>query len=194
MQIDQSARFPSLEPVREEVVAQLTRGAADKKSPLRWPTVTSVGSNGRPEARIMILRAFHPSDMSLLFYTDTRSPKWASLSERPFVEVLFYNSGQKTQMRVSGEAILHTRDEMTEKLWSDLPEYGRGDYLSRQPPGEQIAHPGDSWVDESFGSDNFGVVEVRIQAIDWLKLSHEGHKRALLTWDNGQYSARWVTP
>ena len=97
-------------------------------------------------------------------------------------------------MRVSGKVTIHQGDALTEKLWSTLPEYGRGDYLSRQPPGEQIAHPGDSWLNQALGGQYFTVIEILITEIDWLKLSAQGHKRALLTWDDDTYSARWLAP
>ena len=184
----------SLEPVRFEIIECLSRAAQDSRHALRTPTVTSVDEAGRPQARVMILRGFDASQMVLRFFTDARSPKVASWKHSPFVQLLFYDAGARVQMRASGRVRLHHRDQLTEKLWSTLPEFGHGDYLSRQPPGSDISDPGDSWQDDDFGSDNFMVVEIEITEIDWLRLSQAGHKRARLIWRDGKCEGRWIAP
>lgn len=191
---DRYERFPSLLPVKEEVLRHLTAAVKEKDSAFREASVASQGHDGHPQVRIMIARDFESEAMVLTFFTDARSPKVAGLQKDSVVQVLMYDPSIKTQLRISGEVEIHEDDALADQLWSNLPEYGRGDYLSRQPPGEQIAHPGDSWEDKTLGSQNFMALRVHIRAVDWLKLSSQGHRRALLTWDDGKYSARWLTP
>ncbi|MAK61200.1 MAG: pyridoxamine 5'-phosphate oxidase [Ponticaulis sp.] len=192
---DRFEKTPSLIPIRQEVIHNLTQAAdSQSKSPMRQASVATIGYDGSPQVRIMIVRAFEPETMALTVFTDARSPKVTGLNADARMQLMMYDPGTRTQIRISGQAELHHGDDLTEKLWKGLPEYGRGDYLSRQPPGEQIAHPGDSWEDTTLGNQNFMVLRIAIQEIDWLKLSAQGHRRALLTWDNGEYSARWLTP
>ena len=192
--IDRFERIPSLIPVREEALRHLAHAASDTSSPFRTVSVATIGHDGTPQVRTMMFRGFDPDAMTLDLYTDYRSTKVRGLEKSPDIQILMYDPNSQTQMRVSGTAELHCEDDVASVLWSNLPEYGRGDYLSRQPPGEQIAHPGDSWEDKTLGGRNFTVLRVSILSIDWLHLSGQGHRRALLTWDDGSFSARWLTP
>ena len=184
----------SLEPVRYDIIEHLKKAVSDKDSPFRDPVVTSVDNTGRPQARVMILRDFDPSTMCLRVYTDARSPKVHDLRSNAFVQLVLYDHDARLHMRVSGTVVLHVRDELTEKLWSSLPEYGRGDYLSRKPPGAMLSDPGAFELEPELGSENFMVVEIYIHEIDWLKLSSSGHKRARLTWREGRFEGQWITP
>jgi hypothetical protein len=192
--IDRYTGTPSLLPVREDALHALSLAATDKSSHFRTAAVASIGHDGKPQVRTMIVRAFDPETHTLMVYTDARSPKVTGFEQNKDIQLLFYDPDTMLQMRVSGKVTIHQGDALTEKLWSTLPEYGRGDYLSRQPPGEQIAHPGDSWLNQALGGQYFTVIEILITEIDWLKLSAQGHKRALLTWDDDTYSARWLAP
>lgn len=191
---DHYSPSPSLLPVRDEIIHLLHEAVSESGNAFRTAAVATTSPDGLPQLRIMILRAFDAEQMILKLFTDGRSPKVRELMASPNIQLLGYDAGQRIQLRISGRAEIHQNDEQTEKLWAALPEFGRGDYLSRQPPGEQIAHPGDSWEDKTLGGQNFTVIELKIQSIDWLKLSGQGHRRALFTWDDGKYSARWRAP
>lgn len=191
---DRYNAIPSLVPVREEVVKLLRDAVSKDGNAFRAAAVATTDPDGLPQVRIMILRSFDPARMHLTVFTDGRSPKIRELTASPNIQLLCYDPGQRIQLRISGKVEIHQEDDLCDSLWAALPEYGRGDYLSRQPPGEQIAHPGDSWADKTLGGQNFTVLRVVIQSIDWLRLSGQGHRRALLTWDNGKHSARWLAP
>ncbi len=184
-----------LEPVRLDFVAALRNAVSDKSSPLRYPILASVDADGLPQARVVILREFDPDTMVLRVFTDARSPKMSQITLNPQVQFVFYDQGQKLHFRVSGSAVTHHQNDVTEAYWKDLPEFGRGDYLSRLPPGADIVQPEDGWRNEDqFGSDNFTVLEIRVSTVDWLKLSAGGHKRARLSWEDGECHGQWVTP
>lgn len=185
----------SLETVRLDLVESLRRAVLDKESPLRTAILASVDEKGMPQARVLIIREFDEQDMQLRFFTDARSHKVVDMKASPNVQLVFYDAGQKLHFRMNGTATLHLRSELTNELWGQLPEYGRGDYLSQQPPGASIVDPTEGWNrDTAFGSDNFMVVDVKVHDVDWLKLSASGHKRARLFWRDGQCDGRWVTP
>ena len=116
------------------------------------------------------------------------------LEQNPRVQILMYDPLTHMQLRTSGVATLHIDDDLTARLWSDLPEYGRGDYLTRLPPGSVISSPELIQHDHTLEDEYFTVIQVKISAIDWLKLSAQGHKRALLTWQDGNFSGEWRTP
>lgn len=190
-----TSRDHSLETVRLDLIEALSRAARAPGDPLRTPVIASVDANGAPQARVMVLRAFDPQSMRLRLFTDSRSPKVRQLQTKADIQAVFYDGGQKLHFRVSGHAKLHTRSQMTHELWDQLPEFGRGDYLSRLPPGALINDPTEGWhQDDAFGSEHFAVLDITIREVDWLKLSASGHKRAQLIWRDGQCEGRWVTP
>lgn len=184
----------SLEPVRYDIIEMLQRAASDKSHPWRYPTVASVDQNGAPQARVMIVRDFDGTIPQIRIFTDARSPKFAELSANPDIQLVFYDPGAKLHLRASGTAKLHVRDDVTNACWNALPEFGRGDYLSRLPPGAAITSPEDALQDDSFGSENFAVIDIELTEADWLSLSANGHKRARLIWRDGKCEGRWITP
>ncbi len=184
-----------LETVRLDVVDALKLAERDPASPLRTPVIATVDKNGAPQARVMVLRHFDEKSMTLRLFTDARSPKLDQLRRNPNVQAVFYDGGRKLHFRIAGTASFKTQTSETDDLWGELPEFGRGDYLSRLPPGAQINDPTEGWIQEAaFGSDNFCVLEIAISEIDWLQLSASGHKRAQLKWRHGQCEGRWLTP
>ncbi|NBR79124.1 MAG: pyridoxamine 5'-phosphate oxidase, partial [Alphaproteobacteria bacterium] len=53
----------------------LERGAADRRSAFHTPTVATIGLDGRPRLRTIVLRACDTANRSLRFHTDARSDK-----------------------------------------------------------------------------------------------------------------------
>ena len=60
------------------------------------------------------------------------------------------------------------------------------DYLSPLPPGTAVDRP----LPERGSRAHFGVVTARIDAIDWLELHADGHRRAAFDAEG----RRWLVP
>lgn len=184
----------TLDDVETDCVDSLIRAAKDRNSPFRHVTVASVDEHGQPQTRTMVVRNFEPEQMTLFLHTDARSPKVAELTANPQVQLLFWHPAKSLQLRVSGAARFMEDDDHLASLWQDIPHSARSDYQSRQPPGEQIALPGDSWRDETLGRSAFAVLTIDVMQIDWLRLSRKGHRRALVAFDPQGRSSRWLAP
>ena len=193
-QIDRFDKTPSLMPLRRDLLRRLAHAADEAGSPLRLTSFASVSPDGTPQVRTLVLRHFAPETMTLRFYTDARSPKVADLETHPEVQVLMWDPDHKEQIRITGTAELHIGDELADQLWSTVPEYGRGDYLTRLPPGSPLNDPEEHGQDETFGGRNFTVICVKVSCIDWLKLSAQGHRRAQLRWVGDEVAGEWRTP
>jgi pyridoxamine 5'-phosphate oxidase len=63
-------------------------------------TLATVGSDGRPSARIVLLKGV--SDRGLEFFTDYRSRKGAELAQNPEAALVFWWAELERQVRVSG--------------------------------------------------------------------------------------------
>ncbi|MAI91625.1 pyridoxamine 5'-phosphate oxidase family protein [Ponticaulis sp.] len=192
--IDRFSPNPSLIPVKEAILRNLKNATRKGESGQKLVSLASVAPDGTPHVRTVVIRSFDADEMTLTFFTDARSPKIAELKHQPIIQIMSYDPVSHEQMRIVGTADIHTEDELTRKSWQNIPEYGRGDYLTRLPPGSVISSPELIQHDHTLEDEYFTVIQVKISAIDWLKLSAQGHKRALLTWQDGNFSGEWRTP
>jgi pyridoxine/pyridoxamine 5'-phosphate oxidase len=53
----------------------LERGVSDRHSPIHTPTVATIGGDGRPSIRTVVLRDCDLDARMLRFHTDRRAPK-----------------------------------------------------------------------------------------------------------------------
>lgn len=86
-------------------------------------TLSTVGPNGRPSARIVLLKGY--SERGLVFFTDYASDKGADLATNPVACASFWWSQQTRQIRATGAV---TR----------LPRAESADYFATRPRGSQL--------------------------------------------------------
>ncbi len=193
--------YNDLDKSRAYAFAMLARGVADRRSAFRTPALASVGTDGAPSVRTVVLRGLDPVAPAMRFHTDRRSEKVSELQKSPIVSLLFYDAGLKLQLRASGIAKLHADDDIAREGWAMALAMSRACYTQVQAPGEPVIDPaslpqlaGVPNGDPS-GFENFAVIGVAITAIDWLYLGFRGHRRARFTWDaDGKASAQWLAP
>ena len=189
--------YDDLDAVRREAFRLLSRGVADRRSPFHTPVVATIGMDGLPQARTVVLRGFEPEARVLRFHTDRRAGKIAELRQVPAASLLFYDAGAKIQVRVAGSAQVHHGDAVAEAAWAKTRPFSRLCYRQAAAPGDTIDGPayglGDNADD---GFDQFTIVRVTITTLDWLYLSVQGHRRARFVWpsDNTPPEASWVAP
>lgn len=195
------------EELLSKIFAMLTRGVADRKSPLHTPTLATIGADGSPEVRIVVFRKFLPEERTLIFHTDLRSPKIGELLSDKRVSWLFYDPGEKMQFRISGEATIHADkdDSLKIKQWQATWAFGRRCYMGEAPsrivaeatsgmPSE-IENREPTIEESEVGFVNFAVVSTAIRTIDCLELHAAGHRRSLFSWnETGGLQTDWLTP
>ncbi len=195
------------EELQSKIFAMLTRGVADRKSPLHTPTVATIGADGSPLARVVVFRKFLPEERSLIFHTDLRSPKIVELRADSRISWLFYHPNEKMQFRIAGQATIHDdeNDALKLKQWQATRAFGRRCYMGAAPsrtaaeatsgmPAEiETREP---TIEESeIGFPNFAVVSTKIISIDCLELYVTGHRRSLFNWrENDKLETEWLTP
>ncbi len=152
------------------------------------------------DIRIMVLRHFDPADWSMRFHTDFRSPKVAALAANPAVHVLAYDPEAKVQIRMRGQGEILREGRVADAAWASADNYARRCYLA-DAPGSSSETPTSGlpqWAEGRKPTDdqladarqNFAILRVMLDRIDWFMLAHEGHRRAILTRDG----AGWVAP
>ena len=113
-------------------------------------TLTSVGTDGRPSARIVLLKALDAG--GLMFFTNYESRKARELAQRPLAALLFYWVELERQVRIEGEATAVSAEE------SDA-------YFATRPRSSQIGAwaspqtrviPSRDWLEAEFAAANQG--------------------------------------
>lgn len=197
---------PYLTEVLEGVWALLAEGVRNSDHGFHLPALASVGEDGRPGLRTVVLRALDRNARELHFHTDARSPKLRALQGEPRVALLLYDAAEQTQLRIDAVASVHRGDALAGRAWKQSRLSSRRCYLQSAAPGTPLPAAGSSLPpalerrlpsrrESEAGRDNFAVVVCRIQAIDWFYMSDQGQRRACFTWDRqGCLAADWLAP
>jgi hypothetical protein len=172
-------------------------GASDRRSAFHTPTIATIGVDGRPRLRTVVLRAVDAAARSLRFHTDRRSEKITELAREPRTAAHFYDPAAKIQVRVEGTAQVHGGDEVALGAWQSSQRMSRICYGTAPGPGTRIP-TGDGFTLPSAapeidaGQENFVAVVVRALRVEWLYLDHLGHRRAIFDETDGTRS--WLAP
>lgn len=186
----------------ENLWKTLSRATVDKKHPWRVVALSTVGLDG-VNSRNIILRGVEFQQALLTFYTDLRSGKIADLAHDPRVSLLFWNPRSNEQLRAWGKAIVVSDSSLVEKHWSRIPDYAKKDYSTLSAPGALLtnlavdAESGgatEPLLDLDSARQNFRIIQVQVQRMDYLKLDREGHQRVGLSLSDGVWKAQTLVP
>lgn len=191
----------------EEAWRLILEGSRDRKSPLHTPTVASVRGDGTPSLRIMVLRDAIRDTRTLRFHTDYRASKVADIGQSGPVSILGYHRDAKIQLRLSGVGRIENSGSTCDAAWDEATLYGKRCYLADPAPGSIVEAP-ISGLDPSMegripegyevapARDNFSILLVEINKVEWLYLAHTGHRRALFNWDDtdDRWNGQWLVP
>ena len=201
-------RLESLAEIEAAVWRELAQAVRDKQHAWRLAVLATVdASNGTTaDARSVVLRDLDAATRTLLIYTDARSPKAAQLAAHPGGALVLWSAALGWQLRLKVALTLETSGLRVSSRWARLKlTPAAQDYLSPLPPGAAIdggdngSGPGtrtrtgtniDNLAAERQSRDHFAVLAAQVQAVDWLDLHPEGHRRALFS----AAGAVWVTP
>lgn len=184
--------------------AMLARGAADRRSAFHTPVVATVTPDGAPVQRIMVLRGVDAAARTLRFHTDQRAAKLGHIAANPAASVLLYDPAAKLQLRLGARAALHIGDATAAAGWAASRPQSRQCYAQAAVPGQPVADPravalpplnpdGSEAVPDA-GVENFAVLILTVESIEWLYLAIEGHRRARWTWEGSRWTGNWLAP
>jgi pyridoxamine 5'-phosphate oxidase len=172
-----------------------------RRSPMHTPSVATIGLDGQPRTRIVVLRGFDGSARTVRFHTDQRSEKFLELSADPRLSMLFYDPAVKAQIRLEGQVKLHRDDGIAEDAWQASQAMSRHCYATEPASGSVIETGGAFIVPKGRelsddGKPNFVAVVLHFNRLEWLWLGADGHRRALFDWlkDDREPRMRWLAP
>jgi 3-hydroxyisobutyrate dehydrogenase len=171
----------SLEDLDKDTWNRLFIGATKSRNPFHTPCVATM-DKGEVSLRTVVLRKALAKERELRFHTDIRSPKWKELSLSPSISALFYDAGDRIQLRVKGQAALQYKNDLTAEAWKNTSSSSRRCYLTHHSPSsfakiptsglsEDIEQENFTFAESEMGYSNFGIVSIQVQSIDWLWLN-----------------------
>jgi len=155
--------------------------------------LATVGLDGDPKARFVILREVSRSREYLGFATHTGSTKVAEIRAIPAVAATFYNRNRLVQLRLEGVAQVVEEDAERWRAWQTLAPHTQEQYATLSIPGEPVTD-GPPREDPATAFQRFAWIEIRPQRMEWLDLSTQPHHRWLFVRDANQWFGQRVIP
>lgn len=191
-------RLPTLAEIERAVWRELQRAPLDRHHAWRTPVLATADAQGLPDARTVVLREVDADDRRLSVYTDTRSAKVVQLVARPDALLVMWSAALGWQLRCRVQCTVHRSGLAVSSRWERVRQSPSAqDYLSPLPPGEVLpSESGPTDPDTQAARQRpvehtaFGVVDARVEWIDWLELHRQGHRRARFEGDR----AVWLQP
>jgi pyridoxamine 5'-phosphate oxidase len=167
-------RLETLTEIEAAAWMELARAASDRSHAWRTPVLATV-DGAAADARTVVLREVDASSHTLLFFTDSRAGKVRQARGRPQGTLVFWSPALGWQLRCAVTLQVEDTGLAVASRWATIKlSPAAQDYLSPLPPGA----PRDAAVPALAQRENFAVVTAAVQAIDWLELHPDGHRRA----------------
>lgn len=189
------AHADDLAEVLAEAFRLFARGVGDRRSAFRTPTVATVGPDGAPNVRTMVVRGFDQAARRLTLHTDRRASKIIDIVHMPRVAVHVYDARAALQVRLSARAELHSGDGVARAAWATSAPASHAVYAISPAPGTEVPAPPPAPASQEAGFGNFAVLILSFDTLEWLWLHHGGHRRARFAWGtDGSLHAAWLVP
>lgn len=174
----------------------LEQGVKARRSAFHTPSLATVGMDGLPDVRTVVLRQADRARALLRFHTDRRSGKWEQLSRNDRCAVHIYDAAMKIQLRLRGTAALHHGDAVATAAWEGSRPLSRQCYAQPAAPGAALDRPlaGGDAQGPTDGAENFCVLLFTVDRVEWLYLSHRGHRRAAWSRTANGWNGGWLAP
>ncbi|MRT30035.1 pyridoxamine 5'-phosphate oxidase family protein [Herbaspirillum sp. CAH-3] len=176
---------------------ELQRGASPTRSPFTIWQLATLGLDGAPQLRSIVLREADALSGRLGFHTDLRSPKLAEIGADGRVAMLAVDLDRHLQLRLNGVAQVVQDAARIHAMWTGARPHTLILYKTPHAPGTPIAQPEDGHVPPQASGDgfeNFALVEVRLERIEWLDLTPNQHRRARFERLQDQWQGQWIAP
>ena len=179
--------------IYENIWKCLDKGVNDRLSDYHTFSLATSPKN-IVEVRTVVLRGYDRKNQSIIFHTNNLTNKISEIQNNPSVGALFYDRKEKVQIRLNGDAVISNMDQYCKERWDKMSAQSKECYYQNISPGKNIESPGivKNKLENKL-SENFTVVTININKIDWLYLSSAGHTRVKFLKNNG-FIGQWIAP
>ena len=185
--------YNGISDILEKIWLCLENGCNDRKSPYHTFAIATI-TKDKPSNRTVVLRDCNKNEKSISFNTNYASTKITDIKKNSNVEGIFYDKVNKVQVRISGVACINNMNDVCISKWSQMSSQSKECYFQNIDPGMKIEkHDEVKTTHETNLSNKFTVVTIKINNIDWLYLSSEGHRRVKFSTSNN-FKGCWIAP
>jgi pyridoxamine 5'-phosphate oxidase len=177
--LNQPLALLTAEEIRARIWQELTRCTVDRHHEWRTPVLATIGLDGTPQARAVVLRQASKATQSLIVFTDRRTPKVAELAVQPAGMLTFWSKRLGWQCRVALKFNVLVDGPDVDAAWQRISQSATAkDYLAAKAPGSPITRDYSSVeTNASLTAHHFALLTGQISSIDWLELSQSAHRR-----------------
>ncbi len=183
----------------------LEQGRDDPAHSFRKPVLVTLGLEGIPGARTIILRDIVWEARQVRLHTHILSTKISEIRENPDVTLIFYDPVCEIQLQLIGRASIHTDDGFADDAWDRASPPSRRAYLASGRPGAPMSVPTSGLPADvegiippmerlAEGRGNFAAIRIIYHQMDWLFLSVSGNRRAQGVFENENWGTTWLVP
>lgn len=178
-----------------QIWTSLHTGVKHGGSPYRLLQLATMGTEGAPKVRTIVLRAVDDVKNTVSFHTDQRSAKIAEMRAQPRVALVAIDLPLRQQVRIEGDAQIDVSPDERREIWEASPPHTRQLYQSPKAPGSPIDLPEQAYPSEQEdGFAHFAWISVAISQIEWLDLRPDGHRRVLFQRTTAGWQAQRIAP
>lgn len=172
---------------------RLSAAIAPKLPPIGFKSLTAatVGSDGAPQARTIILRAVDAAHRTITFHADRTSAKVAELAREPRAAFVGWDAEARLQLRLTARVTVHLDDAAADAFWASTS--GLDVYRAVRPSGAALSKPQDAGHVDEPQRERFAMLVAQVTAIEWLWLGKPAQRRGRWTFDGGASHA-WLVP
>ncbi|MEM1388094.1 MAG: pyridoxamine 5'-phosphate oxidase family protein [Pseudomonadota bacterium] len=181
----------TLEGIETTLWDALARGVGDPRAAARRPALATIGADGGPEARIVVLRGVDRARGICTFYTDSASTKVSELAADPRAAMHIWEHGLKLQTRLRGPCT-RANDAQEDAAWAAEPDMSLGNYGVTPAPGTPI----DAFdaFERIPARARFAVMHLEVRQIDAVILADDIHRRAQYRRTDTGWERGWLAP
>lgn len=192
----------TLPDVLEAAFDRLDEGVRRRQDPFHQGVLSTQGADG-PKARYLVLRGFDRARGVVTLHSDRRSDKLAQLAADPRASYCLF--GDKLQLRLEGRVRIHLDDAEADAAWARTGMMARRTYLVDPAPGSVLEEPGGGLPGDlaqhapdpersEAGRQNFALLALHLERVEWLSLAATGHRRARFVRGDGKWNGDWLAP
>jgi len=152
--------------------------------------LSTLGTSGAPEARMVVIRAANPRAATVSMHTDTATVKMRELARDPRAALHVWSETDQLQLRLRGTIRVLT-GEQAAPYWPDIPDMSRSNYGVDPAPGTVI--PASDAYARVANPDRFAVLILTLSELDIVHLSDDYHRRAVFT-RKTDWAGQWLAP
>jgi pyridoxine/pyridoxamine 5'-phosphate oxidase len=177
----------------------LEQRAVKRQTGLPVMQAASVGKDGAPRVRSVVLRGADAAGRQVQFHSDINAGKVGELHANPAIALVFYDAEERVQIQLRGRADIHKTGSVADAAWRELRGDKRAGYSSEPRHGEPIASARAYAAeidpsDPDAGRASFCTILVTITELEWYRLHDAGHARCRFRWNGGCWSGQWLVP